>query len=783
MDRVAGQVDLYNGATPTYTPVAQQQMQAHTADYESGARAAGQLLDKGVKLIDYYQEMQEQEAQVKVETERAKDYQNRMAKAAGTAGSFLNKDGSVNTDELDKFNSQWAQRFRETRRMRLDGEDALRANAQREDTIRKWGQQTETQVNADMLKATRDIWETRMKIFEANGDTESMRAHVQRGLEAGLIRDDEAELMRIRMAKGAARGGGGGGRGRRMAGTRTVEQQRAMAQPQETESGTPTESNVKETDPAELTSTMGSMDAPAAKEQPLTYGEDVAGNAMNEAADKEFRTAMETAKENPFSDISLRTDGFRMLDSATFDEVREADVADLRRGSITLNPATGREVFEAPAIASDATFAIVDHANALDGYELPEYAQDLHKCAFRYAMDPKMAGMTKAALTTALKNDTTLESAAARWFDGDELAAEGWVQTELNKVLDVKDGAAFKHLSAQVQKINNVADVQNMVRSGVLHESFLRPADLEGAFDAVTSKHWWGGGVTANAAVTELWNTYGDAFLKENGKERGKGLDEHFSDFRKWALQKGGVVEQQQKQYATAVQDIVVTRITDAMTEYFANTAEADEAGAIAYTRERLKQPLTQAELGPQAAIAAERRKREDLQRAVAEKAVVEAAEAKERIQHYKTRGEDAKRAEKERAAQQNTAAKAAEQSAKAQQAEESKRRQKLASPMRQRVRWDGGNDDTPYATAPRAMFDELVETLGKRQILGLPATAGIGVRFADGSGRVIPVKAGDVPGVVFSHGALLQEWPHAGKAQLRNLCNGVNKTIKFLPY
>lgn len=871
-------MSLYDGAVPGYTPVQQQQVQAHTADYDSVAKAAGKALNEGVKIIDYFQEMQEQEAQVQVETDRAKDYQNRMAKAAGAPGSFLNKDGSVNADEVAKFNTQWADKFRDTRRMRLDGDDAMRANEQRERTLLQWGQQTETQVNADMLKATRDIWETRMKIFEANGDTAAMRAHVQKGLETGLLREDEAELLRIRMAKGAARGGSGG------ADLRSVEQLRALRDRE------PLEEYVREEDASSLTSTdvlneggtNMTFAEPDDEQRMLTFADaDMQDSVSTMAAQRDFDAAMAKKKEphdlskaegllekgnidpysrkvehradgsiatvesfsvnidgkevllprvidgktvsmdeaiehyektgehlgkfdtpehasdyaqkfhenqaviygtgaNPFSDESLRTDGFRMLDSAEYDAARAADVAQVRRGSVTLDARTGRDVFAAPLTASDATFTIVDTANALDGYEQDAYGSDIKKITMRYKQDKNMAGMSRASLKKAIKDDVTVEYGADRWFGGDTIAYEGFIETEIDKVLDVADGAAFKHFGAQAQSINNVNDIQGLVRSGVLDESFLKPMEWSAALEDVHREHWWGTGpLQANATAKELWDKYGDAYLREKGKEKGKGFKEHYSGFRKWATEKGGIVEQEQKAYATAVKDIVQGRISDALTEYYANGGTS-EAEAIAYVKKALKRPMDDAEMGTQAAIAAERAKREDKNRALAKKAATEFTDAKKRVQHYQTRAGEAKAAEEKKAAELKDAEKERKKLDKA----DEKERKKLVSPMKQRVRWDGGKDKTPFVTVPEEMYEQLLSAVGTRRVLGLPtSTGGVGVMIDGGSGRVIPVRAGKVRDIQFSHGVMLQEWPRATKREARGLVNGVNKQIQFLPY
>lgn len=787
MDEISGQTGLYQGAVPTYEAPQQQQVQAHRADYDAMAKQAGQTLNRGIKLLDFYQQMQEEDAQVQVETERAKDYQNRMAKAAGTAGSFLNKDGSTNEDEVAKFNAQWADRYRQTHRMRFDGEDALRARASMEHTLREWGQQTETQVNADMIKATRDIWETRMKIFEANGDTAAMRAHLQKALEAGLLREDEVELMRIRMAKSAARGGGGGGR--TAAATRTAEQQRAVVQNlPKAKVAAGVDDGLSLTSTAGGSSTADSLGFSATgqvepQERQLTFGDESERSQLDAAADKQFNEYMEKdAGNNPFSDISLRTDGFAMMDAPTFDEVRAADVAELCRGSITLDTASGRDIFTAPAVASDATFGMVDRANALDGYEAEQYGQDIRKVAMRYSQDEQMAGMSKSTLKKNIKDAVMLEGGDVRWFDGDTIAFEGFIETEIDKVLDFSDGPAFKHFGAQVQSINNVGDIQGLVRSGVLHESFMKPADLEGAFGALTTEHWWGGNLVANETVREMWDTYGEAYLRESGKEKGKGLEEHYKGFRDWALAKDGVVAQAQKQYAVAVKDIVETRVADALTNYFSNGGTS-EAEAIKACRDALKRPLTGAELGPQAAIAAERKKRDDKQHALAAKYRTEAEDANKRLKHYQARAGEVKEAEKKAEEDAKAAAKTVEKADTQEKQDERKRRKQLASPMKQSVRWDGNNDETPYVAVQRTLYDELMAVHGNKTIMGLPGSRGVGAVFADGSGRVIPVKAGDGSGILFSHGALVQEWPRANKRQLKGLCNGVNKTIQFLPY
>lgn len=867
MNGVTGQTQLYQGAVPGYEAPMQQGVQAHLADYSEVANAAGKTLDKGIKLLDFCQQLQEEDAQVSVATDRAKDYQNRMAKAAGTAGSFLNKDGSINADEVAKFNEQWAKRFRETRRTRFDGDGALQAKQKLEKTISEWNSQTETQVNADMLRTTKDIWETRLKIFEAEGDTAAMRGHLARGLEAGLLREDEVELIRIRMAKAAARAGGGPA-------VRSVEQLNALRlkpkEPFDAEAVTTTmgESTLDSMtfeltqEPHDLSNAKGllekgninpytrkvehrkdgsiatvesfsvnmdgkevllprvidgktvSMDdaikhyeqtgehlgkfdtpehasdyakkfhenqayiyGPGAKnrKRPATFDEDPQQKLLNDAASQQFNTAM---AENPFSDISLRTDGFRMMDSTTYDEVRAADVAAQRRGSITLDTMTGKDLFSAPDAASDATFGIVDKANALDGYSAQEYGSDLKQIAFRYRLDPQMAGLSKSELTKAIKDDAELEGGAERWFKGDSVAYAGFIDTEISKVLDIADGPAFKHFGAQVQSINNVSDIQGLVRSGVLDESFLKPMEWKASLDAVHTAHWWGGALQANDTAKELWKKYGDAYLRETGKEKGEGLKEHYDKFREWATQKGGIVEQEQKAYATAVKDIVQGRVTDALTEYFANGGTS-EAEAIAYVKKSLKRPLADAEMGVQQAIAAERAKREETNKAREEAARKKAEEARERIRHYQTRSGEAKKNEERKVA----AAKEAEKAATQREKDAATQRQKLAAPMKQVVKWDGGKDKEPFVTVPFDMYDELVNALVPKKVMGFPNAQGLGVVFAGGSGRPIPVRPGRVSGIRFSNGVMLQEWPRAKKREASELVNGVNKTIQFLPY
>lgn len=903
MDGILGQTQLYQGATPTFEAPQQQGVQAHTVDVSDAARSAGATLNKGVKLLDFYQQMKEEYEQVAVATERAKDYQNRMAKAAGTAGSFLNKDGSVNEAEVSKFNETWAEKFRGTRRMRFDGDAALRAKDSLENTIREWGQQTETQVNADMLRNTKDIWETRMKIFEANGDTASMREHLQRGLEAGLLREDEVELMRVRMAKSAARAGGGG------ADIRSVEQLRALRDRE------PLEMYTREEDATELTSsdvlnedgTSMTFAEPDGEQRMLTFADaDIQDSVSTIAAQREFDAAMAKKKEphdlskaegllekgnidpysrkvehradgsiatvesfsvnidgkevllprvidgktvsmdeaiehyektgehlgkfdtpehasdyaqkfhenqaviygtgaNPFSDESLRTDGFRILDSSEFEATRAADVAQVRRGSVTLDARTGRDVLSAPMAASDATFTIVDTANALEGYEQDAYGSDIKKITMRYKQDKNMAGMSRASLKKAIKDDVTIEYGADRWFNGDTIAYEGFIETEIDKVLDVADGAAFKHFGAQAQSISSVDDVRGLVRSGVLHESFLTPMDIEGALNVegessfgmfapvviglagpIASIGWM---LNRDSSVSlkgenieiakELWNKYGDAYLRETGKEKGKGFDEHYEGFKAWATGKDGIVKQEQKAYATAVKDIVEGRISEALTEYYANGGTS-EAEAIAYVKKALKRPLAEAEMGTQASIASEREKREDKSRALAKKFATDFADAKKRVTHYQTRAGEAKAAEEKKVAEKKEAEKERKKLDKA----DEKERKKLVSPMKQRVRWDGGKDKTPFVTVPEEMYEQLLSAVGTRRVLGLPtSTGGVGVLIDGGSGRVIPVRAGKVRDIQFSHGVMLQEWPRATKREARGLVNGVNKLIQFLPY
>ena len=735
---------LYNGATPVLAG-AQVVMprdvmaEERTRGLANVARAVGGIVSTARALDDQEAALNDEAHLMRVRKANGLEIERRLQLPDGDEDSFFEEDGTVRLTAIADYASEQEKLLGGVGRRINDPQKAaeMQARAARmgEDMVGDLQEIVQRHGQKRREQAWRDAYDLAVETEDSN----EVFSLIGRGVDMGLFSAKRGEVMRLRYASelerkriAAVRAAGRNRDGRELQHDMLVSLRKAPMQTEGAPELTSSAPAADDAPPAPLTM-QSEGETEMRKGKPLTMPGEDAPDVQDERG--------------------LSFDGLAALPgdefSAAFaDAARVADSA-----GVFVDPETGRPEFTMSPAASESTQMLAGVAAVFGDYTLDDYRRSIQKIAARYFADANMAGMSDASLVTALVGETHMDGAADVWFNGDAVAYEGWVRSELTKLLAVRGSSAVDKADRLMAGQDGMDGIAGLLEQEVTddeiagltsygHEAMAKVART-GIRDAKSRvlHPYFHTALREYEANYDRWQQEAKAAAEGDGTEF-KSSDEEdvakrFKDdwraFSKWYMRRdGGLYHVKHKALVQGVQDVYRQRAVDAVAvlrgtgsyrlgdEVVTLDGKSDWAQEQKVLRWVLQQPLTERELGSAQALADTK---VQLAKERAKRAALYAQEAKEHRALLKSKqGEIA-------------AAKARKEAADEQKEKDEKLREKVLKEEREskrkaeqkrldgytkrsgyRMRWDGERcqaDTPPIVTVPRAMYNEIAGALG----------------------------------------------------------------------
>lgn len=300
-------------------------------------------------------------------------------------------------------------------------------------------------------------------------------------------------------------------------------------------------------------------------------------------------------------------------------------------GAVTLGSGVGRLAVQLPDSPGEATQKVAGVAQAFSGYSLADYRNSIAKVAAGYFSDESMSGMTDAQLEDALVDEVHMDGAADAWFEGDELAYKGWLQTELSRLSVTRGSGAVRAADRLLTGAEGRAGLNELLAQEVTNEEI---ASLGYGFNAVAAITKSGLRVKNDVlapgfrqAVLE-YERYRERWAKElaaSGRDYtpskedtpGRRYKDDWQEFGKWYMKQADLYKTRRDALEEGVRDVYRQRAVDAVatlrqsgsfklgSEVVQLDGKSDWAQEEKVIRYVLRQPLNERELGTARALAA----------------------------------------------------------------------------------------------------------------------------------------------------------------------------------
>ena len=764
---------IYDGAAPVLTGAAvtmpRDVMEEERArGLANVAKAIGGLVQSARALDDQEAALNDQSHLMRVRQANALEVDRRLQLPDGDEDSFFEEDGTVRLSaigdyaaEQEKLLAGVGQRIHDPERA---AEMKARAAQMGEEMVADLGEL----VQRHGFQRREQAWKDAYDLAVETENTEDVMALIARGVSMGLYSAKRGEVMKLRYASELER--------KRIAAVKKAGKGRDGRELQYDMLTSLRQAPVQE-DVPNLTSSA-----------PANDGSDGGALTLAGESEPEMRKGkpLTMPGEDAPSEPAMAFDGLAALPPDEFCSAfaDAAHVAD--RAEVAVHPGTGQLEFSMGPAASESTQMLAGVAAAFGDYTLDDYRRTISKIAAGYFSDERMAGMSDAALVTALIKETRMDGAADVWFDGDELAYEGWVRSELTKLLAVRGSSAVDKADRLMAGQDGMDGIAGLLEQEVTDEEIagltsygyeaMAKVARTGIRDAKSRvlHPYFHTALREYEANYDRWQQEAKAaaegdeteFKSSDEEDIAKRFKDDWRAFSKWYMKRdGGLYHVKHKALVQGVRDVYRQRAVDAVAllrgtgsyrlgdEVVTLDGKSDWAQEQKVLRHVLRQPLSERELGSVRALAdtkvqlAQERKR---------RAALYAQEAKEHRAHLKTRQDEiaAAKARKKKADEEEKKSaalreKVREEEYKEKQKAAQKRLDGYSKKTNYRMRWDGKTCDAgtpPVVTIPRDMYEEVAGALGTND--GFYARLGSLTDDFD-------VRPGDVDGIMLNLPAL----------------------------
>lgn len=760
---------IYDGAAPVLTGAAvtmpRDVMEEERArGLANVAKAIGGLVQSARALDDQEAALNDQSHLMRVRQANALEVDRRLQLPDGDEDSFFEEDGTVRLSaigdyaaEQEKLLAGVGQRIHDPERA---AEMKARAAQMGEEMVADLGEL----VQRHGFQRREQAWKDAYDMAVETENTEEVMALIARGVSMGLYSAKRGEVMKLRYASelerkriAAVKKAGKGRDGRELQYDMLTSLRQAPVQ----------------ADVPNLTSSA-----------PANDGSDGGALTLAGESEPEMRKGkpLTMPGEDAPSEPAMAFDGLAALPPDEFCSAfaDAAQVAD--RAEVAVHPGTGQLEFSMGPAASESTQMLAGVAAAFGDYTLDDYRRTISKIAAGYFSDERMAGMSGDSLISKLYDEVKMDGAADVWFDGDELAYEGFVKTELSRLLAVRGSDAVRAADRMMAGADGVDGIAAMLEREVTDEeisgltSYGYEAMAQIAKNGIRDEESRVLHPYFRSALREYETHHGRWVeeLAKDSKNKYKPSDEEdvakrfkddWQEFSTWYMKQKDLYGVQHNALVKGVRDVYRQRAVDAVAtlrgtgsyqignEVVQLDGKSDWAQEQKVLRYVLRQPLSERELGSVRALAdtkvqlAQERKR---------RAALYAQEAKEHRAHLKTRQDEiaAAKARKKKADEEEKKSaalreKVREEEYKEKQKAAQKRLDGYSKKTNYRMRWDGKTCDAgtpPVVTIPRDMYEEVAGALGTND--GFYARLGSLTDDFD-------VRPGDVDGVMLNLPAL----------------------------
>lgn len=760
---------IYDGAAPVLTGAAvtmpRDVMEEERArGLANVAKAIGGLVQSARALDDQEAALNDQSHLMRVRQANALEVDRRLQLPDGDEDSFFEEDGTVRLSaigdyaaEQEKLLAGVGQRIHDPERA---AEMKARAAHMGEEMVADLGEL----VQRHGFQRREQAWKDAYDLAVETENTEDVMALIARGVSMGLYSAKRGEVMKLRYASelerkriAAVKKAGKGRDGRELQYDMLTSLRQAPVQ----------------ADVPNLTSSA-----------PVNDGSDGGALTLAGESEPEMRKGkpLTMPGEDAPSEPAMAFDGLAALPPDEFCSAfaDAAHVAD--RAEVAVHPGTGQLEFSMGPAASESTQMLAGVAAAFGDYTLDDYRRTISKIAAGYFSDERMAGMSGDSLISKLYDEVKMDGAADVWFDGDELAYEGFVKTELSRLLAVRGSDAVRAADRMMAGADGVDGIAAMLEREVTDEeisgltSYGYEAMAQIAKNGIRDEESRVLHPYFRSALRE-YETHHERWVEElakDGKNKYKPSDEEdvakrfkddWQEFSTWYMKQKDLYGVQHNALVKGVRDVYRQRAVDAVAtlrgtgsyqignEVVQLDGKSDWAQEQKVLRHVLRQPLSERELGSVRALAdtkvqlAQERKR---------RAALYAQEAKEHRAHLQTRQDEIaaakarkKKADEEEKKSATLREKVREEEYKEKQKAAQKRLDGYSKKTNYRMRWDGKTCDAgtpPVVTIPREMYEEVAGALGTND--GFYARLGSLTDDFD-------VRPGDVDGVMLNLPAL----------------------------
>lgn len=695
-----------------------------------GANLDGMLM-RGIAMEDARNEFEAERELMSINSDTQADVERMLNTPDGKDGSLFDEHGQIRQEKVlnvrDKVQARLAnvgqniidpeRRERLVQRALLEGDKIL------DDLGQTWEKVTR--------KKTETAWKDTYDLAVAKGEYGEAISMLQRGVDLGMFSKERAEVIKIGLEQ-------------------TRERKRLAALKAAGKAG---DGRVVT---AEMMQSLRSVPA-------LDSEEDVSGLASTTGRKEEDADSSLFSAGKEQDVLTMKDAGMAVLPPdelvAGFNVAQR--LAD--SGAVTVNAKGGLLEFALPPSPGESTQKVAGVAQAFNGYSLADYRNSITKVAAGYFSDERMSGMSDAQLVNALADEVRMDGAADAWFNGDDLAYKGWLETELARMSVARGSGAVSAADRLMRGAEGRAGLNELLAQEVTGEEI---ASLNYGFNAVSRVAKAGirnekDELTADFRTalgeyerySERWKQY----LKAEGKEYepsdddtpAKRFKDDWKEFSKWYMKQSDLFKTRYDALADGVRDVYLQRAVDAVvtlrqsgsfqlgTEVVQLDGKSDWAKEEKVLRYVLRQPLTDKELGSAKALAATKEKLHRERKARAATYARAAAEHKELLKGKQAAiAEDKARArkEKEDAEVLDKVLKQADDERLAGYGRKVERKVTFGSVGK------AGEPEPAGVVIPRKMYAEAAGALG--------AAGGGFYAFIPGVADGIPVMAGDVENI-----------------------------------
>ena len=695
-----------------------------------GANLDGMLM-RGIAMEDARNEFEAERELMSINSDTQADVERMLNTPDGKDGSLFDEHGQIRQEKVlnvrDKVQARLAnvgqniidpeRRERLVQRALLEGDKIL-------DDLGQTGEKV-------TRKKTETAWKDTYDLAVAKGEYGEAISMLQRGVDLGMFSKERAEVIKIGLEQ-------------------TRERKRLAALKAAGKAG---DGRVVT---AEMMQSLRSVPA-------LDSEEDVSGLASTTGRKEEDADSSLFSAGKEQDVLTMKDAGMAVLPPdelvAGFNVAQR--LAD--SGAVTVNAKGGLLEFALPPSPGESTQKVAGVAQAFNGYSLADYRNSITKVAAGYFSDERMSGMSDAQLVNALADEVRMDGAADAWFNGDDLAYKGWLETELARMSVARGSGAVSAADRLMRGAEGRAGLNELLAQEVTGEEI---ASLNYGFNAVSRVAKAGirnekDELTADFRTalgeyerySERWKQY----LKAEGKEYepsdddtpAKRFKDDWKEFSKWYMKQSDLFKTRYDALADGVRDVYLQRAVDAVvtlrqsgsfqlgTEVVQLDGKSDWAKEEKVLRYVLRQPLTDKELGSAKALAATKEKLHRERKARAATYARAAAEHKELLKGKQAAiAEDKARArkEKEDAEVLDKVLKQADDERLAGYGRKVERKVTFGSVGK------AGEPEPAGVVIPRKMYAEAAGALG--------AAGGGFYAFIPGVADGIPVMAGDVENI-----------------------------------